>query len=671
MSENDSYSNNNKMPHNLVVMGVSGSGKSTIAGILADRIGCIVAEADDFHSPENIAKMSSGVPLTDEDRKPWLHSLRDWMDEHNDADRCTIITCSALKRSYRDFLRTAKAPVTFIHLNGSRELLAARLSKRTQHFMPLSLLDSQLATLEPLQPDEPGYAVDIDATPSEICTDIMNKLGIENVRDRASTSDKSAPYADIGIYGLGVMGSSIARNLARHGSRVAIFNIDATATKKFIAKYGEEGDFYPTYTESDFAAAVRPPRVAVISVTSGDITEEVTERLARQFSRGDIIVDMGNSHFQDTRRREAKLRERGLNFVGCGISGGQEGALNGPSLMVGGSKEAWARLAPIYMPIAAKAPDGRACCAHVGADGAGHFVKMVHNGIEYADMQLLSEVYTILREAGMSAAQVGDIFEKWNEGALGSYLLEITTDILHHADPETGSAFIDIVADAAGHKGTGTWASIESFQLGTPATIISAAVYARYISSQAKLRGRVQEVLGKRTRQSADVNIDMLVADLHDAAYAAKIVCYAQGLDLIRAGANAYGWEIDLAEVAEIWRAGCIIRANFLDEVAKAYRAQTTEESLLVSPVFAKRLRENEAAWQHIVQFTAQTGTPVPVLNTARDYLQSLRSSRLGTELIQAQRDYFGSHTYQRTDKSGTYHTHWKQDPVTEVRVDK
>lgn len=646
----------------LVLMGVCGSGKTTVAGILADRTGYEVAEADDFHPRANVEKMASGVPLTDEDRWPWLEELRSWMDDRATAGKSAIVTCSALKRSYREVLRQCDAPVIFVHLHGPKEVLAARMAARTNHFMPAGLLDSQLETLEPLDPDEDGLVVDVGPAPQQIATEIMQAL---------SMSAADPALANIGVYGLGVMGTSLARNLGRHGFKVALYNIDPAVTDQFMEHFGDEGDFLPTHSEAEFALALRPPRVAALMVTAGAATTAVTDNLAQLFSAGDVIIDMGNSLFTDTREREAKLRERGLHFVGCGTSGGEEGALLGPSLMVGGSAHAWEQLQPMFTAIAAKAGDGKPCCAHVGTDGAGHFVKMVHNGIEYADMQLIGEAYALLRSLGLPVPEIADIFRQWNQGELGSYLVEITAEILSHTDAKTGQPFIDVIADGAGQKGTGAWTVLQAVQLAVPATAIADATFARMVSSAERQRDTTQAALGAVGPVAGEARVDLLevVEQVRQALYAAKIVAYTQGLALIQAGADEYGWEVDLRQVAQIWRAGCIIRADFLDQVASAYQHDPQLASLAVAPSFAKVLTDYEPAWRAVAKLAVERCVPVPALSSTLHYLTALRTPVLPTAMVQAQRDFFGAHTYRRRDQDGVFHTRWAQPERPEDEV--
>ncbi len=487
----------------------------------------------------------------------------------------------------------------------------------------------------------------------------------------------AAPTANIGVVGLAVMGSNLARNLAsREGNRVAVTNRSDAKVDLLLAEHPEAG-FVASYTMSDFAASLVRPRTAIIMVKAGRPTDMVIEELLEHFEPGDIIVDGGNALFTDTIRREAAVRERGVNFVGCGISGGEEGALHGPSLMPGGSAEAWQTLGPVLRSIAAVATgaDGRAepCVTHVGTDGAGHFVKMVHNGIEYADMQLIAESYDLLRRVlGYSPAQAADTFAEWNRGDLESYLIEITAEVLRHVDAATGQPLVDVVQDAAGAKGTGSWTVQTALDLGVPVSGIAEAVFARSLSSQRDVRAATQGLPGPTPLTTATERpepVEGLVddpaqfaEDVRLALYASKVIAYAQGFDEITAGARAHGWDIDRGEVARIWRAGCIIRAQFLDRITEAYRDEPGLVTLLTAPVFVEVLEAAQQAWRRVVQVAVAAGVPVPGFSAALAHYDGLRSPRLPAALIQVQRDFFGAHTYRRTDRDGVFHTLWSGD---------
>ncbi|WIB78301.1 NADP-dependent phosphogluconate dehydrogenase [Curtobacterium sp. MCPF17_002] len=471
--------------------------------------------------------------------------------------------------------------------------------------------------------------------------------------------------ANIGVVGLAVMGSNLARNLAsREGNTVAVYNRTYARTEELIKEHGDAG-FIASEDIDDFVASLTKPRTAIIMVQAGKGTDAVISQLAEKFEPGDIIVDGGNANFHDTIRREHDLREKGLNFVGTGISGGEEGALKGPSIMPGGSKEAWETLGPILKSIAAVA-EGEPCVTHIGTDGAGHFVKMVHNGIEYADMQLIAESYDLLRRVGgLSVEDLVQVFDEWNKGDLESYLIEITGEILKQQDAETGKPLVDVIRDEAGSKGTGVWTVQNAVGLGIPVSGIGEAVFARAVSSKPTQRAAVQKSV--QSRPSIAEVPETFADDIRAALYASKVVAYAQGFDLIIAGAKEYGWDIDLGNVAKIWRGGCIIRAQFLNRIVEAYDKNPTLESLLVDPYFANAVAEGEAAWRRIVGIAAASGIPAPGFSSALSYFDSLASDRLPAALIQGQRDFFGAHTYQRIDKDGTFHTLWSDDDRREV----
>jgi 6-phosphogluconate dehydrogenase len=465
--------------------------------------------------------------------------------------------------------------------------------------------------------------------------------------------------ADIGVTGLAVMGRNLARNLARHGYTVAVHNRSEGRTHELVREFGGEGTFVPARELADFVASLKRPRRAIIMVKAGAGTDAVIDQLAALMEPGDMIVDGGNAHFADTRRREAALREQGIHFVGSGISGGEEGALLGPSIMPGGSKESWEALGPILQDISAKV-DGVPCAVHVGPDGAGHFVKMVHNGIEYSDMQLIAESYDLLRQAlGVTPADLAEVFRQWNEGELGSYLIEITAEVLEQVDAETGKPFVDVVVDQAEQKGTGRWTVQSALELGVPVTGIAEAVFARALS------GHPEQRLAARSLEGPDLSGDgakELVEDVRQALYASKIVAYAQGFDQMAAASKEYGWDVDLGAMATIWRGGCIIRAKFLDRIRAAYDADPNLPTLLADPTFAGALNLAQESWRRVVTTAVRIGVPTPGFSSALAYYDGLRRDRLPASLVQGLRDYFGAHTYHRVDKEGTFHTDWSGD---------
>lgn len=473
-----------------------------------------------------------------------------------------------------------------------------------------------------------------------------------------------AELAQIGVTGLAVMGSNLARNFARRGHRVAIHNRTFAKTQALVDAHGDEGKFIPSESVKDFVASLERPRRIIIMVKAGGPTDAVIDELVPLLEEGDVIVDGGNAHFEDTRRREAAIREHGLHFVGSGISGGEEGALLGPSIMPGGSAESYQSLGPLLESIAAQV-DGVPCCTHVGPDGAGHFVKMVHNGIEYADMQLIAESYDLLRNGlGASPAEIADIFRQWNSGDLESFLVEITVEVLSHVDAATGKAFVDVVQDQAEQKGTGRWTVQSALDLGVPVSGIAEAVFARALSGHADQRAAAGELPGPSAEFTPSPDF---VDDVRKALYASKVVAYAQGFDQIAAASAEYGWDIDRGAMATIWRGGCIIRAKFLDRIKEAFDKNPQLPSLLVDPYFANAVAEGQEAWRRVVVGAAQAGIPVPGFASALAYYDALRRDRLPAALIQGLRDFFGAHTYHRVDKDGVFHTLWSGDR-TEVQ---
>ncbi len=475
--------------------------------------------------------------------------------------------------------------------------------------------------------------------------------------------DSTAPEstANIGVVGLAVMGSNLARNLAsREGNTVAVYNRSHDKTEHLVAEH-PEAEFVPAFSYEEFAASLQTPRTAIIMVKAGKPTDAVIDELMNVFEPGDIIVDGGNSLFTDTIRRESAVRDRGFNFVGMGVSGGEEGALLGPSLMPGGPDESWVTLGPILKSIAAVA-EGEPCVTHIGHDGAGHFVKMVHNGIEYADMQLIAEAYDLIRRGtGHSPAEIADIFAEWNKGELESYLIEITAEVLRQTDAATGQPLVDVILDEAGAKGTGAWTVQTALDLGVPVSGIAEATFARSLSSHPEQRS----VSGALPGPSDSLQVDdpkAFIEQVRLALYASKIVAYSQGFDEIRAGAAKYGWTIDLGAVSKIWRGGCIIRAQFLNRIADAYDAEPELPVLLTAPYFVEALGRAQVAWRATVQVAAAGGIPAPAFSSSLAYYDGLRADRLPAALIQGQRDFFGAHTYKRVDKEGTFHTLWSGD---------
>ncbi|PFG43393.1 6-phosphogluconate dehydrogenase (decarboxylating) [Isoptericola jiangsuensis] len=468
--------------------------------------------------------------------------------------------------------------------------------------------------------------------------------------------------AQIGVTGLAVMGRNLARNFARHGYTVAVHNRSFAKTQSLMDEAGDEGDFVPSESMADFVASLERPRKVVIMVKAGAATDAVIDELLPLLEEGDIVVDAGNAHFPDTIRREEALRARGLHFVGTGVSGGEEGALLGPSIMPGGTRESYASLGPILEAISAKV-DGTPCCTYVGPGGAGHFVKMVHNGIEYADMQLIAEAYDLLKQGlGASAAEIGQIFAEWNTGDLESFLIEITADVLQHVDAETGAAFVDIVLDQAEQKGTGRWTVQNGLDLGVPITGIAEATFARALSGSVPQREAGRAALPAHATALEITDREAFVEDVRRALYASKVVAYSQGFDQIAAASAENDWDIDRGAMARIWRGGCIIRARFLNRITEAYERDPQLSLLLADPYFTDAVGEGLAAWRRVVAQAATAGIPAPAFSSSLSYYDGVRAERLPAALIQAQRDFFGAHTYRRTDRDGSFHTLWSGD---------
>lgn len=476
--------------------------------------------------------------------------------------------------------------------------------------------------------------------------------------------------AEIGVVGLAVMGSNLARNFAHKGHTVAVYNRSVEKTHRLMEERGEEGNFIPSETIEDFVASLERPRRAIIMVKAGAATDAVINQLADAMEEGDIIIDGGNALYTDTIRREKEIAARGLHFVGAGISGGEEGALNGPAIMPGGPAKSYESLGPLLESIAAHV-DGTPCVTHIGPDGAGHFVKMVHNGIEYADMQVIGEAYQLLRyAAGMEPVEIAGVFSEWNTGDLDSYLVEITAEVLRQVDEETGRPLIDVIVDAAGQKGTGRWTVKAALDLGIPVTGIGEAVFARALSGATSQREAARGQLP--SGQLADFaeeheDREAFIEDVRRALYASKLVAYAQGFDEIKAGSAEHDWGVDPRDLATIWRGGCIIRAKFLNRIREAYDTNPELESLLLDPYFKGELGDLMDSWRRVVVTATKLGLPVPVFASSLSYYDSLRAERLPAALIQGQRDFFGAHTYQRVDKEGTFHTLWSGDR-TEVQ---
>lgn len=466
---------------------------------------------------------------------------------------------------------------------------------------------------------------------------------------------------DIGLIGLAVMGENLALNIESRGFRIAVFNRTTSVVDHLLAGRAKGKRFVGCHSLDELVAALAKPRKVMLMIKAGPAVDAMIDQLLPLLSPGDVIIDGGNTHYADTERRTQYVESKGLLFIGTGVSGGEEGALRGPSLMPGGSQAAWPLVKPIFQAIAAKVgpKDDIPCCEWVGPRGAGHYVKMVHNGIEYGDMQLICEAYFLLRQVlGLSNRELYDVFAEWNRGELDSYLIEITRDVLSVKDPETGNDLVDMILDKAGAKGTGKWMSQLALDLGVPSTLVTEAVYARSLSALKDARERASKVLqGPGGQYQGDKQ--RFVEQVRQALYASKISSYAQGFVQLQAAAAEHQWPLDYGSVALLWRGGCIIRARFLERIKDAFDADAKLENLLLAPYFTQAVHQAQDAWRHVVMTSFALGIPAPAFSTALTYYDGYRTARLPANLLQAQRDYFGAHTYERVDRPGTFHTDW------------
>lgn len=466
--------------------------------------------------------------------------------------------------------------------------------------------------------------------------------------------------ANFGVVGMAVMGKNLALNIESKGYTVALFNRTADVTKEVVAEFPNK-NFVATETIAEFVQAIEKPRRIMLMVKAGQPTDATIQSLLPHLDQGDILIDGGNTHYPDTMRRNKELDRSGINFIGTGVSGGEKGALEGPSIMPGGQKEAYELIAPVFEQIAAKAEDGTPCVTYIGPNGAGHYVKMVHNGIEYGDMQLIAESYDLLQSIlGLSVEEMADTFAEWNKGELDSYLMEITADILTRKDDQgQDGPVVDYILDAAGNKGTGKWTSQSALDLGVPLPLITESVFARFISAYKEERIKASKILSGPAKSQISGEKAELIEKIRKALYFSKIMSYAQGFAQLRQATNEFAWDLPYGEIAKIWREGCIIRAQFLQKITDAYEKNPNLENLLLDDYFVGITKDYHQAVRDVVALAVQVGIPVPTFSSAISYYDSYRSERLPANIIQAQRDYFGAHTYLRTDKEGVYHYSW------------
>jgi len=621
----------------IFIMGVSGVGKSTIGNLLSKKLSIPFFDGDDYHPKENIKKMEGGHALNDDDRYEWLVNLNTLAQEQTQHNSC-IIACSALKESYRKILKkNIEKNIKWVLLSGTFDQILERLQQRKDHFMPSSLLKSQFETLEtPID----SLNADITNSPQKITELIVNAL---------------TKKSEFGLIGLGVMGKSLARNLASNGFNISVFNrhvdgIEENIASNFIATFTELSTALPFDDIKAFVNSLQTPRKIMLMVNAGKPVDAVIESLIPYLSENDVIIDGGNSHYKKTQERSDLLEKRKIHFVGAGVSGGEEGALKGPSIMPGGNQKAYQLVQPFLEAIAAKDNNGNACCTHIGNGGSGHFTKMVHNGIEYAEMQLLAEVYFILKTTEKNPDEIATILESWKTTS-NSYLLEITIDILR--TKEGDGWLIDNILDISGNKGTGNWTTIATAELGMPSTMIPASLFARYISSFKEERIKANNAYNsKKTKFSIDEK------ELLNAYQFARIVNHHQGFKLLHQVSISHEWQLNLSEIARIWTNGCIIRSSFMKELIHILKS--TENILLNKHVISivKKLKTDA---KNTVSTCILNEIPVPCLSEAFHFFNGYTTENSSANLIQAQRDYFGAHTYQRIDDSSGrfYHTNW------------
>lgn len=624
----------------IIIMGVSGVGKTTVGELLSKKTGIPFFDGDDFHPDANRQKMAKGNPLNDEDRKDWLERLNG-LAKSALPKKGAIIACSALKDSYRGILKNEiEDSIDFVHLTGSYELIKNRMQKRKGHFMPPGLLQSQFDTLE-----NPKNALSFSV-----------KQSAEDITDQIM--DILLNKAGFGLIGLGVMGKSLCLNLAGKGFKIAMYNRHLDAIEEDVAidfkkEHPVLKDAHAFDDLSNFVHSLQQPRRIMLMASAGKTIDHILKALLPMLDKNDTIIDGGNSHFEDTNRRIHQLKEKEIHFIGAGISGGEEGALNGPSIMPGGNRGAYQNVSTYLEAIAAKDKNGDPCCTYIGPEGSGHYVKMVHNGIEYAEMQLLAEVYHLFKLQGKAPDQIADTLEDWNTKNLSSYLLEITIDILRKK--EGGDWLIDKVLDKAANKGTGNWTTVSSARLGLPSTMITAALFTRYISAFKEERTKAAVIFEKKGIQPKfETN------QLRDAYHLAGIINHHQGFELLRSASKQYKWDLDLSEIARIWTNGCIIRSQLMEDLVDLLKEQN--DGLLFHQKIINEVNAGKKSLETIVISAIKNETALPCLNEALTYLNGFSTKDSPANLIQAQRDYFGAHTYGRIDIEGTFHTNWKNN---------
>lgn len=620
-------------------MGVSGSGKSTVGKLLAEDLNIPFFDGDDFHPKSNIIKMSRGQALTDEDRFGWLQSLNSLAKKQLEKNSC-IIVCSALKNKYRELLsKDIQNNTKWIFLQGSFEEITNRINKRKNHFMNSEMLKSQFDILE--EPKD-AIKIDINLKPKEIIALVKNQL-----------ESKS----EFGLFGLGVMGKSLCRNLANNGFKISMFNrhidgLEVDVAKTFKTTYSELSNALTFDDIPAFVNSLEKPRKIMLMVNAGKTIDDVIEDLLPHLSKKDILIDGGNSNYLKTKERYHYLKTKSIHFMGAGVSGGEEGALKGPSIMLGGNENVYSKIQPFLEGIAAKDKNNLPCCSYIGNDGSGHFVKMVHNGIEYVEMQLLSEVVTILKSLKYNPDEIANTLASWQETA-DSYLLEITIDILRKKEGEIW--LVDKIMDKAENKGTGNWATIASAELGVPSTMIAISLFARYSSFYKNERIEAS----KRFKSSADLKPKISKEELLEAYQFARIMNHYQGFKLIHQASETYDWKINLSELSRIWTGGCIIKSNLMIDLVEIFKEN---QNILKDKKITSQLLKLKPSIKKVVSECVLNDIALPNLSESINFLNNFAIQNSSANIIQAQRDYFGAHRYQlKDDKTEKfYHTEWK-----------
>ncbi|WP_298893442.1 NADP-dependent phosphogluconate dehydrogenase [uncultured Psychroserpens sp.] len=623
----------------VFIMGVSGVGKSTIGKLLAQDLNIPFFDGDDFHPESNITKMSSGQPLNDDDRQPWLETLNALAKKELIKNSC-IIVCSALKQKYRDIVsKEIESKTKWVHLSGSYEQICERMNSRTKHFMPSELLQSQFDILE--NPTE-ALQIDVSKTPQNIIRTIKHEL---------------MDASEFGVFGLGVMGKSLCRNLANNGFKISMFNrhvegLEEDIATNFKTQFKELSQAAAFDDIAAFVNSLQQPKKIMLMVNAGKAIDDVIEDLLPYLSESDILIDCGNSNYKKTKERYEYLKTKNIHLVGAGVSGGEEGALKGPSIMPSGAKEAYKKVKLYLEAISAKDKDNLPCCTYIGPDGSGHFIKMVHNGIEYVEMQLLAEVSTILEALGQNPSEIADTLESW-KGQASSYLLDITTSIFRKK--EGNDWLVNKVLDKAGNKGTGNWTAIASAELGVPSTLIASALFTRYMSFYKEERLQ----LNKSFKKGSYVKFKITFNELFEAYQFARIINHYQGFKLITEASKSYAWNLNLSEIARIWTSGCIIKSKLMKDLVEIFK---NTSNLLTHKKIIETLNQYKSSTKTVVLQSILNDVSIPALSEAIQFFNGITTAYSSANIIQAQRDYFGAHTYQRLDDNSgkNYHTNWK-----------